>query len=165
MTTARVTSIDGARRFPWRPIIAALVLGTALAALTLAEIAAPVRVRGRSMEPTLHHGDLVLVVKWRSRVERVAPGEVVLARAPPIDRGPSVLVVKRVAALGSSGGSTVVRLLGDAGDQSRDSRVFGDLPLSAVEGVVVARLAPWPVGTLDQPPQDGSRGALRPTGR
>jgi signal peptidase I len=125
-------------------------------------------VRGPSMEPTLHDGDLLAVVPWvRGRRD-----DVVLVRDP---REPSRVTVKRLLGLpgeelrlldgmlhvdgmlhdepwatGHTPDATLhvpaghVAVLGDARDRSTDSRVFGPVPLALVEGRVVARVGPAP---------------------
>ena len=94
------------------------------------------RISGESMAPGLRSGDEVLVDPraYRRRPPRV--GDVVLARHP---WRTDVKIVKRVARVTSSG---ELFLLGDNPDrlQSTDSRSFGAVPLSAIEGRIVRRL-------------------------
>ena len=92
-----------------------------------------VDVVGESMLPTLRPGDR-LVVQYGAHV---APGALVVVRRP--DRQ-SLLVVKRVRERRKSGWIVI----GDNPDQSNDSRDFGPVPDSLIEGVVVARLWPRP---------------------
>lgn len=73
-------------------------------------------------------------------------GDVVVAHDP---ERPGRLILKRVSNVGVgpppvSGGapSAVLTLVGDAPDESRDSRQFGPVPLSAIVGVVWFRYAP-----------------------
>jgi nickel-type superoxide dismutase maturation protease len=84
------------------------------------------------MAPHLHAGDCVLV----RRGHRARVGDVVLARRP--DRS-ELLVVKRVREVLSDGR---LWLAGDNPSASDDSRVFGALPPSAVEGRVIWRYRP-----------------------
>jgi nickel-type superoxide dismutase maturation protease len=98
-------------------------------------------VEGPSMAPALRAGDLVLAVRPR----RVRPGDVVIVEHP--SRHGFELVKRVVAVEGDSMdgrllGPGDVWLLGDAGEESTDSRSFGPVPTSAIRGVVVARY--WP---------------------
>jgi nickel-type superoxide dismutase maturation protease len=111
------------------PLIACLA--TAILARRVIDV---VQVRGRSMLPTLHPGDRLLVVR-SSRPARV--GDVVLA-LDPRDAGREL--VKRVAAVGPGG----VTLHGDNLAFSSDGRTFGSLPSRAIRWRVVARC--WPLG-------------------
>jgi signal peptidase I len=104
------------------------------------------RVRGGSMAPSLHAGDLVLTLP----VRRPGHGEVVLVRDP---RVPTRVQVKRVVGLPGDhvelrGGTRVppghVVVLGDARDASTDSRVYGPVPLALVDRRVPLRLSPRP---------------------
>lgn len=110
------------------PLIACL----ALAVLVLRAVDV-VRVRGRSMLPTLRPGDRLIVVRTH-RPPRV--GEVVLALDP---RDAARELVKRVAAVGPGG----VTLHGDNPALSTDGRMFGRLPAHAIRWRVVARY--WPL--------------------
>lgn len=89
-------------------------------------------VAGASMEPHLHAGDCVLVRRGR----RARVGDVVLVRRP--DRT-DLLVVKRVREVLSDGRVVVA---GDNPAASDDSRHFGAVPPSAVEGRVLWRYRP-----------------------
>ena len=124
------------------------------------------RVRGGSMEPTLHEGALVLTLP----VRQPRRGEVVLVRDP---RDPTHVQVKRVLGLagerievrrgtllldgrrhreshqhgrGPDGGLVVppghVAVLGDARDASTDSRVYGPVPLDLVDRRVPLVVSP-----------------------
>ena len=89
-------------------------------------------VDGASMEPHLYAGDCVLIRRgMRARV-----GDVVLVRRP--DR-PELLVVKRVREVLSDGR---IWLAGDNPAASDDSRAFGAVPSSAVQGRVLWRYRP-----------------------
>jgi phage repressor protein C with HTH and peptisase S24 domain len=92
-----------------------------------------VRVRGRSMEPTLRDGALLLV-RWGAPAP--APiGRVVVVRLP--DRP---LSVKRLVSL-QDGGWWVER---DNPAEGADSWLVGAIPPPDQAGVVVARLTPFP---------------------
>jgi len=84
------------------------------------------------MAPTLHEGDRLLTVRWRRRLR---PGQLALAPDP---RAPERLLIKRVAAVTDGR----VDLRGDDPQSSTDSRMFGVLPGSTVQGVVVYRYFP-----------------------
>jgi nickel-type superoxide dismutase maturation protease len=94
-----------------------------------------VKVAERSMEPALRPGDWLLV----RRTRRIAPGQIVLARHP--DRA-GLLIVKRAARRvegdGEVGGGWWLESDNpDAG--AVDSRRFGAVPASLIEGRVLAR--------------------------
>ena len=127
------------------------LIGPLIACLALAVLARRavdvVRVRGRSMLPTLRPDDRLIVVRTH-RPPRV--GEVVLA-LDPLDAAREL--VKRVAAVGPGG----VILHGDNPDLSTDGRMFDPLPAHAVRWRVVARC--WPpdrVGSLAARPPSRS---------
>lgn len=90
------------------------------------------------MEPTLAHGDRLVVVRRR----HVRAGQIVAATDP---RSPDRVLVKRIAAVGGGG----VTLAGDNPAESTDSRTFGPVARSAVLGVVVYRYHPTPRWFLD----------------
>ena len=105
-------------------------------ALVLAIVAARrwtdvVEVRGRSMLPTLRHGDRLLV----ARLGRPRPADVVLAPDP---RAPRREMIKRVARIDASG----IHLRGDNPAASTDARAFGPVPAASVEWRAVVRY--WP---------------------
>jgi nickel-type superoxide dismutase maturation protease len=88
-----------------------------------------VAVAERSMEPTLHPGDWLLVLRTR----RVRPGRLVVARHPS---RPSLLLVKRALRRDPSGWW----IQSDSLDGSAvDSRSFGPVPPALIEGVVLVR--------------------------
>ncbi|MBI4914106.1 MAG: signal peptidase I [Acidobacteria bacterium] len=142
---------------PWLPIAA---VGLALSPLAVVH---PLRVRGRSMEPTLRDGELCLVLRaWASgapvrgevwwvsspegsAVKRVAglPGERLELR-----EGDLLAEGRRVepppqARLERQDGSWVCGdgyfLLGDNRPESRDSRAWGAVAPSAMKGRVLGR--------------------------
>ncbi len=92
---------------------------------------ARVEVEGDSMRPTLQPGDRLIVLRGR----QPRPGDLVTLPDP---RSPHRVVVKRVAAI--TGGMVVVR--GDNADASTDSRRFGPVPGSSVQGRVLYRYFP-----------------------
>jgi nickel-type superoxide dismutase maturation protease len=91
-----------------------------------------VEVAGDSMRPTLEPGDRLLVVR---RGRQARPGDLVTV-PDPRERGR--VVVKRVAATGEGR----VTLRGDNPVASTDSRTFGPVPATSVEGRVVYRYLP-----------------------
>ncbi len=99
------------------------------------------RVVGPSMEPTLHHGEFVLVDPARAPV----PGELALAHHPD---DPDLLVVKRVAAITPERAWVVAS---DNPDAGTDSRQWGPLAPEAVIGRV-ALVLDRPGARLDPPP-------------
>lgn len=91
------------------------------------------RVTGRSMEPTLRDGDLLLVGSAR----RAAVGRIAIVELPGKDRP---VAVKRLA-FRQDGGWWVER---DNPAEGVDSWLVGAVPDEAVLGVVVARIWPAP---------------------
>jgi nickel-type superoxide dismutase maturation protease len=88
-----------------------------------------VAVAERSMEPALHPGDWLLV----RRTRRVRAGQIVLARHPG---RPDLLLVKRAARMVQAGWW----LESDNPDAGAvDSRRFGPVPASLIEGRVLLR--------------------------
>jgi signal peptidase I len=122
-------------------------------------LAIPWIVSGRSMEPTLMPGDIVLVDLWSYEHRRPRRGEVVLLYGPLPAEAP---LVKRVAPAPPSGEAVpfdagrwrlegrpaqgAVWLLGDNPDISSDSRTFGPVPLGRIRGRLVWRY--WPPGRM-----------------
>jgi len=94
-----------------------------------------VAVAERSMEPALRPGDWLLVHRRVSPGHplRLRQGQLVVARQP---QRPSMLIVKRVAGREPGGWW----LTSDNPDASAvDSRVFGAVPDSMIEGKVLLR--------------------------
>jgi nickel-type superoxide dismutase maturation protease len=88
-----------------------------------------VKVAERSMLPALRPGDWLLV----RRTRRIRPGQIVLARHPG---RPEMLIVKRAARRTGDGWW----LASDNPDVGAvDSRRFGAVPVSLIEGRVLAR--------------------------
>ncbi|HSK96642.1 MAG TPA: S26 family signal peptidase [Euzebyales bacterium] len=146
-------------------ILAALVAASTTAALWWARRhLVRVTVVGQSMQPTLDHGDVVLV--RRTAAHALHPGQLVVAEQPAAaqrwddrrDGGPPGLaathwMVKRIAALRVDDGPAqgdgdlrpslppgTVYLLGDNLQASEDSRNLGPWPIDRLLGVVVCRL-------------------------
>ena len=132
-------------------------LGILLVALLLATatLATPWVVVGRSMEPSLSHGDRVIVDLWTYRHRPPRPGEIILFDGP----GPHAAPLIKRCALPPTGPAatplwehwpeTVGRppgiwVLGDnpAPGESLDSRRFGAVPLDRLRGRVLGRY--WP---------------------
>ena len=88
-----------------------------------------VKVAERSMEPALHPGDWLLV----RRTRRIRPGQIVLARHPG---RPDMLIVKR-AARPVDGGWWLES--DNPGVGAVDSRRFGVVPVTLIEGRLLAR--------------------------
>ncbi len=103
----------------------------ALYLVTLAVNRSLVRVRGRSMEPTYHDGDVLLTLPCRRSEPR--PGRAVVVEEPWHD---GHLVVKRVHRIYHHG----IDVRGDAPEHSTDSRAWGLLPHEALRRTVVARV-------------------------
>jgi nickel-type superoxide dismutase maturation protease len=87
------------------------------------------KVTERSMEPALRPGDCLLI----RRTRRIRPGQVVIARHPA---RPEMLLVKR-AARRADGGWWLES--DNPGAGAVDSRRFGAVPGSLIEGRVLAR--------------------------
>jgi signal peptidase I len=148
---------------------------TAVAVIGLrAGVAEPVRVAGMSMAPTLEKGQVVVVNKLDRTPERgdlitfgsPLNGERMLKRViglggDVVDIRDAILFVNDVKVkepyvdhrsidalyygpVTVAAGSVLV--MGDARADSIDSRLYGDVPLRAVTGTVVARL--WPPGAV-----------------
>ena len=112
------------------------VVAAAAAAVRRSPVVRRVVVEGDSMLPTLAPGDRLLVAVRRG--PRHPPPEVGELVVTPDPRRPARLVVKRVAAVDAR----TVELVGDNADHSTDSRVFGRVAISALEGRAVYRYAP-----------------------
>jgi nickel-type superoxide dismutase maturation protease len=85
---------------------------------------------GRSMNPTLKDGEIVLV----DRDAKIDVGDIVVAKHP-LEQNSEV--VKRVARINDRGHYF---LIGDNPDDSTDSRHYGAVTREYIKGKVVARL-------------------------
>lgn len=139
------------RRWGWIAVLGAGMAGAASEPFR-------VEVAGRSMRPALRPGDW-LVATRRGAIRR---GAVVVVRHP--ER--SLDLVKRVAAV--PGDEVEGRVLGPheyvvLGDDpgSNDSRAFGPVPRSAIEGVVRFRYWPRPGLVRGRPAQPASSRSSR----
>jgi signal peptidase I len=143
-------------------------------------VAQAYEIRGRSMLPTFHDGDKVLLLKLAPSVVSIARGDIVIFTHPG---NPDKDVVKRVVGIGGdkvhidrrgdvyvNGARTepVVRtaphgsartwsvpencyfVLGDNRDNSLDSRDFGCVPVDLVKGKVWFRW--WPLAGREDAP-------------
>lgn len=102
---------------------------------------ARVAVVGDSMRPTLEPGDWLLVEPGAYAGAAPTVGDLVLVPDP---REPSRLLVKRVAEVHDDGRELFVT--GDGHDRSTDSRAFGSVSTSTVEGRPWFRY--WPLRRL-----------------
>jgi signal peptidase I len=136
-----------------RDLVVVLAVTFVLISLTVRFVAAPWVIDGASMEPTLQHGDRVLIDLWTYGRRAPVRGEVVVVEGP--DQRP---LVKRVA-LGplprkeapflspfraTEGTEDWFEVLGDNPAQSTDSRAFGPVPRHRFRGRVPLRY--WPLG-------------------
>jgi hypothetical protein len=99
-----------------------------------------VRISGPSMVPALRSGDVVLA-RWRPGRLTCRVGEVVLVALP--DRP---LSVKRVRRRTANAARATLWLEGDNAFGSTDSRTFGEISETAVQGRILLRLWPHPGG-------------------
>ena len=121
------------------------LVGVAVAGIALRR--SLMRVRGLSMRPTLHEGDLVLTVPlppvdddgplhgraWTLRRRLVRPGTLVVLSEPG-DRAHRI--IKRATAVTPCG----VDVIGDDPGWSIDSRTFGTVPHRDVRRLVLGRV-------------------------
>ena len=101
------------------------------------------------MEPTLSDRDIVLVdrlsIRFHSFDEDYLRNKIVICRDP---RNPDSLVCKRVTWTSSDSGFLTripkgsVYLMGDARNNSKDSRDYGPVPIGLIQGVALYKL--WP---------------------
>lgn len=113
-----------------------LIAGLALSAWSARRIRR-YEVAGESMVPTFFPGDFVLVDRLAFRKRMPRPGEIVVLRDP---RDPERELVKRVVRVDLHG---QIWAEGDNLAESTDSRSFGPVPASLVEGKVLLRY--WPL--------------------
>ncbi len=122
-------------------------------------------VRGISMLPTLHPGD-VLLVRYVARAPRVRPGALVVVRLPSDAEGLARPIgVKRLVGLAPEGTGWWVER--DNPRAGADSWSFGAVATESLIAVVIARVAPWRrVGLLHRrSPQLRDPGRTSPDGR
>jgi len=133
-------------------------------------------ISGCSMEPTLHHGERVVIDKISSAFTELEVGDMVIFSSP-ID--PQKNLVKRIVGVGGDrielrgdrlqrNGEPIeepyahlglygrdaewrvpdgdIFVLGDNRPQSKDSRDFGTVPVASVRGKVILRL--WPLDAI-----------------
>ena len=86
---------------------------------------------GKSMNPTLKDGEVVLV----DRTAEIAVGDIVVAKHPIEQTGE---LIKRIARINERGHYFLV---GDNLEDSNDSRHFGAVTREYIKGKVVARLS------------------------
>lgn len=97
------------------------------------------RVSGRSMEPTLRPGDLVVVLHGAP----VRPGRLIVCRLPDGPMGARPLGIKRAVGRRIDGGAVAWWVRSDNPAQGTDSRTFGAVPAADVLAVGVARVPRW----------------------
>ena len=86
------------------------------------------RIHGQSMEPTLRHGQEVLVTKFKSRMSP-KPGQLLLVRHP---MRTDITMIKRCIEVLEDR----VSVRGDNPNASTDSRDFGPVPAELILGYV-----------------------------
>lgn len=106
----------------------------------------PIRVAGSSMEPTLQDGDVVLVWSGPGWRRSISVGTIVVAGAPDSRRIGVRPVIKRIAERDEAAATPHWKLVGDNPVASRDSREYGTIAESRIEGVVILRVYPRPGG-------------------
>jgi len=89
------------------------------------------KVRGLSLSPEIQDGDFVVASRIPILFRRLRQGDLVVFRKPAYGR-----LVKRVERIESCGQIFVT----GSGEGSVDSRTFGPIYASDVQGVVVARI-------------------------
>ncbi|KAH9494953.1 IMP1 inner mitochondrial membrane peptidase-like [Bulinus truncatus] len=140
-----------------------LVTGISSCYCTLRFIGGLGRCEDVSMEPTIHHGDLVLISPISVNLQQLQKGDVVFCKSP---KNPRAIICKRLIGMD---GDTVfneekgfeeyvdngqVWLEGDNKDFSIDSRNYGALPYGLIVSKVAFRL--WPpsrFGFLEPSPE------------
>jgi nickel-type superoxide dismutase maturation protease len=134
-----ITPFGRVAEVPWGLALAALTAAVAAGAARRHKPLRRVRVAGESMRPAFEPGDRLLV----GPAVGVRPGAVVAVTDP---RSPGQLMVKRVRSLDRNR----VDVRGDNESASTDSRQFGPLPRSQLQGRVLYRYGPahrtgwWP---------------------
>ncbi|MDY0296260.1 MAG: signal peptidase I [Acidobacteriota bacterium] len=163
-------------QIPVRPALWGIVLAAFCSAWWFGLVAAPVRVEGTSMTPSLaphqrlivspllarwdlRRFDLVVITHPRQAADNLVKRVVALPgdRLTIDERG--IFVNNRPISYWTAGSCTPfmkiiipkrhVFVLGDNLDNSRDSRAFGPVPISSVRGKVVLRY--WPFSRIGIP--------------
>ncbi len=121
-------------RGAWRAFGAALLVAMAAHIITAVRLWPITRyaVEGPSMEPAYNAGDRLLVNRLAYVVRAPAPGDVVVLRDP--DRTGHLLLKRVATAPEALPGPSLVYVLGDNADASRDSRAFGAVPRKLIVG-------------------------------
>lgn len=117
------------------------------------------RVSGRSMEPTLRPGDLVVVLHGAP----VRPGRLVVCRLPDGPMGARPLGIKRARCRRIVDGQVAWWVHSDNPAQGTDSRTFGPVDPRAVVAVALFRVPRWVRGLVSRL-MPSSEGAHRPAG-
>ncbi len=91
-----------------------------------------IRVKGRSLEPLLMDGDVILAVGLRLALRRIQPGDLVVFRHEVYGQ-----MVKQVERLAPGGEHLLVR---GTRPTSVDSADFGPIPRAALVGKVLWRI-------------------------
>ena len=138
---SRKPVLTATRRRPprvWLPLTA-VALAAALWRLGRAVGISRFLVEGASMSPTLLPGDRLLVLRLPRWSWDPRPGQLVVARPPPLEGRE---VIKRVDAVVRPRGGSAYVLLGDNPEASTDSRHFGPVTRNRIVGRVWLRY--WP---------------------
>lgn len=113
-------------------------------------IAQPFLVSGRSMEPTFHDGNYLIIDELSYNLEKPKKNDVIVFRFP---KDPSKFFIKRIVGLPNETiqldsnsialGENEYYVLGDNRNESSDSRIWGPVPEKLIIGRVLMRL--WPM--------------------
>lgn len=134
-------------------VLGSILLGAVSAAILLFAFLRVGYVSGRSMEPLLQDGDLVVALRFPGYLACVKSGDLVLAEPPIGAGGEGGVVVKRVRGIEGGESGPFFQLSGDNSDCSRDSRDYGLIPGSRLRGLVF------------YPLRGGSKTGSKPAGR
>lgn len=113
---------------------------TTLAARALSPLVRRVRVEGVSMIPAYAPGEYLWAVRRFLHPRALRPGDVVISPDP---EAPGREIVKRVSEVRGSRCNYDVVLTGDNREASRDSRVFGAVPVRQVKWIVRPNRPPF----------------------